>query len=337
MTFAHKIRNTGVALMCGIVALLTSCNDATSSSKGRKADDLQIVRTEQVLFNTDANDLQRQLTALKQEHPGIPLKIYPDNGEYMQLVSGFVSDPVVREIYDSVENMYSDVGWLEHDLTTALAKVHDVMPDMQYNEVYSCIMAEFDYDNRVVADGKALRIAFDIYTLKKFEKFGYFGLPMFIVDMCDPKYIVSDCMLCIAKQHIAIPSQQMTMLDYMICEGKALYLLDLVLPNTPDATKIRYNDMQMSWVKKNEQDIWGYFVNNKLLYETDFMKFHNFVDEAPKTNAFKDSAPRTTQYIGWQIVRRYMKKNHITVKELFEETDSQKILRDSGYKPDKKF
>ena len=137
--------------------------------------------------------------------------------------------------------------------------------------------------------------------------------------------------------HAALYSDSGTMLDYMICEGKALYFLDQVLPNTPDAIKIRYNDEQLAWAKKNEQDIWNYFVSNQLLYETDFMRFHNFVDEAPKTNTFKDSAPRTTQYIGWQIVRRYMKKNHLSMNELFEETDSQKILRDSGYKPDKKF
>ena len=66
----------------------------------------------------------------------------------------------------------------------------------------------------------------------------------------------------------------------------------------------------------------------------DRVQFQNFCDEAPKTNAFgDDSAPRTTDYIGWQIVRRYMKKSGATMQQLFDETDSQKILSESGWRP----
>ena len=62
--------------------------------------------------------------------------------------------------------------------------------------------------------------------------------------------------------------------------------------------------------------------------------FRNIIDDAPKTNAFGDgSAPRTTDYIGWQIVRAYMKKSGCTMQQLFEETDSQKLLTQSGWRP----
>ena len=63
-------------------------------------------------------------------------------------------------------------------------------------------------------------------------------------------------------------------------------------------------------------------------------QLRNFIDDAPKTNAFGEgSAPRTLHYIGWQIVKQYMKKSGRTVEELLGETDSQKILTQSGWRP----
>jgi hypothetical protein len=42
------------------------------------------------------------------------------------------------------------------------------------------------------------------------------------------------------------------------------------------------------------------------------------------------------RWIGWQIVRSYMKKNKETsLSELFSFSDSQQILSESGYKPKK--
>ncbi len=89
----------------------------------------------------------------------------------------------------------------------------------------------------------------------------------------------------------------------------------------------------MDWMRENEGRIWAYFIQNELLYEKDYNRYHNFVDEAPKTNAFKDSSPRTTQYIGWQIVRKYMENSKSTLKDLFANTNSQEILTVSKYKP----
>ena len=96
---------------------------------------------------------------------------------------------------------------------------------------------------------------------------------------------------------------------------------------------MRYSEEQMEWMRRNESNVWAYFIQNNLLYEKDFSRYHNFVDEAPKTNAFKDSAPRTPQYIGWQIVRKYMERTKCSMKELFANTDSQAILQASQYKP----
>ena len=75
-------------------------------------------------------------------------------------------------------------------------------------------------------------------------------------------------------------------------------------------------------------------MQHKLLFESDQTKYHNFIDDAPKTNAFGEaSAPRTAQYIGWQMVRQYARKTGCSLQELLNETNANTILNKSGYRP----
>ena len=48
----------------------------------------------------------------------------------------------------------------------------------------------------------------------------------------------------------------------------------------------------------------------------------------------KDSPGRIAYYIGWEIVNDYMENNpRLTLEALMQNTESQEILQQSGYKP----
>jgi uncharacterized protein YjaZ len=161
-----------------------------------------------------------------------------------------------------------------------------------------------------------------------------FGIPSYIMNLCRREYIASDVMSTAARAHIMLPDGDLTFLDHAIAEGKTLYFLDQVLPSTPDTIKIRYTKEQMDWMEENLENVWGWLIQNNVLFTTDLSQIHNLIDDAPKTNAFGEgSAPRTGDYIGWQIVKKYIKKTGCSISELFAETDSQKILEQSGWRP----
>lgn len=87
-------------------------------------------------------------------------------------------------------------------------------------------------------------------------------------------------------------------------------------------------------MEENLENVWGWLIQNNVLFTTDLSQIRNLIDDAPKTNAFGEgSAPRTGDYIGWQIVKKYIKKTGCSISELFAETDSQKILEQSGWRP----
>ena len=307
---------------------------------------MPILRFDQLLFETPTNQLDPALRTFCKDYPSPLLHIYPDDAYFMQQLQDFVHDSTMQEVYSITRQRYRDLGWLEKELGKALQKAHEIDKEIAIDHVAAYVSGVFDYDSRVAVDRESgsVLISLDQYALQGMERYSYFGLPMYIVQLSDSGYLASDIMAEVARQYIKMesynPSAQISenpkspsLLDYMVMEGKVLYFLDQVMPGKGDHLKMRYTKEQLEWCHRNEAMIWAYLIRGGLLYERDFSRFHNLIDEAPKTNVFKDSAPRTPQYIGWQIVRKYMASNHCTMQQLLENTDSQSILKASGYKP----
>jgi hypothetical protein len=65
------------------------------------------------------------------------------------------------------------------------------------------------------------------------------------------------------------------------------------------------------------------------------MSIKRFIDDAPYTAAFSEESPgRTGVWLGWQIVRSYMKQNKNTkLANLMNNANYQSILNQSGYQP----
>jgi hypothetical protein len=128
-----------------------------------------------------------------------------------------------------------------------------------------------------------------------------------------------------------------TLISKMVYNGKILYFMDSVLPAVPDILKIGYSTEQLRWCTENEAGIWAYFLENELLFESDYMEIQRYLAEAPFTPGLGEnssSAPKLGVWTGWQIVKQYMERNpDISLQQLMLEKDAQKILTGSKYKP----
>jgi uncharacterized protein YjaZ len=77
-------------------------------------------------------------------------------------------------------------------------------------------------------------------------------------------------------------------------------------------------------------------VEKRELYSTDWRVITKYTQPAPFTNGLsqEQSPGRIGVFIGWRIVSEYMQRNvQVTLHELMNETDAQKILQHSGYRP----
>jgi uncharacterized protein YjaZ len=102
-----------------------------------------------------------------------------------------------------------------------------------------------------------------------------------------------------------------------------------------DTLKIGYSSEQIEWCNRFEKDMWTYLIDEKLLFTTEHLDIKRYIDEAPFTTSFsKESPGRTGIWMGWQIVRDYMKNNpDVSLQELMSLKNYQEILNLSKYNP----
>jgi len=165
------------------------------------------------------------------------------------------------------------------------------------------------------------------------------SIPRYQSKRFQPGYIVPRVTEEFAKEELFKQGEEdQTLLAQMIYHGKILYFMDQVLPeNVSDSVKIGYSGRQLAWSTQFEGNIWSIFLEKDLLYQTDFRKIQVYITDGPFTAGLGDkseSAPKLGVWIGWQMVKKYMAENpEVTLQQLMAETDAQKILIKSKYKP----
>lgn len=123
------------------------------------------------------------------------------------------------------------------------------------------------------------------------------------------------------------------LLNHAIRAGIRYYALDVLMPDAPDSIKIGYTAAQTQFAEVYVDRIWNEML--PLLYKGEQLEYRHWLDEAPYTKGLaRESPPRLGAYIGWQIVRSYIRRHPETkLRDLLSVTDYDRILRESGFRP----
>ena len=318
---------------------LAGCQHGATGAKDNPAHQgspLTVLRFEQLMFGVTPSQLQDTLRKTATLYGGTLLNVRPNDPAYMAQLAGMAQDATCRELYDSVARHFADLKWLGQEMAHALRRTRALGDSTPAPKVVTFISGQLDYVHRAAANESSVLIALDQYVTPCFKKYGYFQLPSYLVALSTPAHMLPDAVAALARQHIAWPQGEPTLLDYMVAEGKVQYYLRRALPKCHDTLLLRYNASQWEWARAHASDAWAYWIQRDLLFEQDYNEIFNFIEDAPKTNAFGDSAPRMTDYVGWQIVEAYMEGHPCPLQQLLETSDARKILRESGWKPERK-
>ena len=208
--------------------------------------------------------------------------------------------------------------------------------DKTFNEPRVVVFTNYvHYREKLVVTDSVVLLAIDNYLGENHEFYGNF--PKYIAQNLKPSQLVVDLAKAYSEKQI-FQSQKKTFLDEMIFFGKQLYFKDKVIPFKSDADKIGYAQEQIEFANANENMVWTEFVENEMLYSTNSSFVSRFIADAPfsKFQLELDSQTpgRLGQYIGWQIVRAYMKNNDVSLQEMLQ-TEAIEIFNKSNYKPSK--
>lgn len=252
---------------------------------------------------------------------------YPDS-----LYISKMTDPLNREIYEEVQKKYPDFGSVQSEIEDVFRRIKFYFPGYDLPSKITTLISEVDYRNKVVFTDSLLVVSLDLY-LGKDHKF--YEFPDYFRQTFQRSQILPDVVGGFSETVIP-PIQDRTFLSQMIYFGKEMYLKDILIPNYSDADKIAYTNEQWQWCLDNEKEIWLYFVEGQILYDTDSKLLQRFIAPAPFSKFYleidNESPGRTGVFIGWQIVRSFMKNNNVSLHDMLK-TDAKTIFEQSKYKP----
>lgn len=314
----------------GFLIILVSlfCCDKKSETEAKieKVDaNFKVIRFDQKF----AKASEESLPDLKKEYPFLFPQQYPDSVWVQKM-----NDSIQQEIEKEVKTAFPEFSKETDDLHNLFQHVKFYFPDFQVPDVIT-VTSEVDYKNKTIYTGDYLFVSLDTY-LGEDHKF-YLGIQEFLKKNFKKDQIVPDAAAEIAKNYVP-KADSRTFLAHMLHYGKILYLKDKFIPFKSDAEKIGYSDKELDWVEANEDQIWRYFIENELIYDTDSQLYSRFLYPAPFSKFYlqldAESPSRVGQYIGWNIIRSYMEKNDVSIRTMLN-TSAEEIFNKANYKPRK--
>ncbi len=339
MNKRHKSGFCFSLLVIILLFLFGACSDRgrkpfyEADISGIYIDSIEVKRYEEVLFGTDPDNLAEEIERHRDRF-ALFLENMSDESSVQRLFD-FITDPPVIELYHDSRDIWGDMGHFKRDIHKALTYYHYHFAPNELPDFYTYISG-IDYLLPVKYFDNIVVIGLDAYLGSDYEAYDRLGIPKYMSRWMQPDRLAVDVMLAMADARLSeteLPYS--TLLDHMIFHGKRLFFVDCMLPRMPDSLKIAYTGANIEWINNFESYAWMYKLDNDLLYSADHRTINGFTGKAPFTSRFSnESAPRTGVWLGWQIVREYMRRHpDVGLQELLAERDSRKILSGARYRP----
>lgn len=338
-----KIINCALSLIIS-VTFFTSCehNRLDVDVSNVSVPEINIKRLEQDLFLIDTSAIEKETEKLRSKYGhfySIFISRIINNGDlrdssYSFRLKQFIFDRDMRETFDMVSKLYPGTDTLKEQITEVFKHYKYYFPEKKLPGVVTMISG---YNMPIACIDSTLALGLEMYMGSSNKFYQMAAFPRYKSLFMNKHNLIPDATREWMISEFPYNMDKSDFLSEIVYIGKIMYLTDALMPEINDTLKIKYTQNQMEYCLQNEFNIWSYFAAQKLLYTTDQAEIMKFTAEAPFTSALsKESAPRIGYWIGWQIVRQFMKTNpEITLDQLMNETDAQKVLTKAKYKPAK--
>ena len=243
----------------------------------------------------------------------------------------FVSDSTMRMAYEDISAEFRNFDAQQEELVDMFKHLKYHVPDAPVPERIITYNSAFNYG--VISTNNQIGVGLDMY-LGQFNRIvKELSFPIYMKEKMEPEYMPIDIAHSWLVTNVMGETKGETFLSQMIFYGKLRYMIDAMLPDTPDHLKIRYTEEEYDWSLASEDDVWLFIMDMDWVYSTDVKVQLRYFEEGPTTVGIEGSPSRLGQFMGWQMVRQYMKKNEdVTIQQLLQETNESKFLK--TYKPE---
>jgi hypothetical protein len=328
-----------ILLLAGFVA----CNSKTPDVSGI-AITITTERFEQKLFDTAAGSLSSYLLQLQQANPSFTAVflnniLNADPAWPADSTATYVNEFIkaYRPVFNTVQKQFGNFEGYEKEIVQALKYCKYYFPAYSLpKKIITYIGPADGYGDIIAPEGLLIGLH---HHLGKDDALYKTDLvqqiyPAYISNRFEPATITVNAIRNIVDDMYPDKSDDQPLVNQMIEKGKRLYLMHLLLPQTPQWQLIGYTEQQMNDCQKQEANIWDLFVKNGSLQIADKNIVKNYIGESPKTIELGEGAPGNIgAFAGWQIVKKYMQKNSDVTPQQLMQTTAENIFSAAKYKP----
>jgi len=336
-----KRTNSLMILICSMTLLLGSCSNANrfKIDTSRNRIEVKIHRFDKDLLSLDTTNMKPGITGLyTRYHDFLPvftndiLDTSPaDTVAVSHLFHQFLTEPSFKAVNKKALQTFTNVSDIEKQVSDAFTYIHYYFPGFRLPDIYFFVSG---FNRPVMMHPKFIGVGTDYYLGSNYTAYKDLTYQYMTYNM-RRECVATDLVSTTLFRMFALNGTETKLLDNMLFRGKIMYLLSVVMPQEKPENLMGYTQAQWKWCSENEKQVWGYLIDQKHLFSTDVQLIRKYMNDAPFTTPISQDSPgRLGTWMGWQIVESYMKNNpKITLPELMKETNYQKMLEDSGYRP----
>ena len=325
-----------------LVGLLCGCgNKYQYIPKDIEPVEVEIVRFDSALLAVRADSAMRDVVQLYADYEAfMPLYIegvlrlpMADTAYFSEQLAHFLADTTMgfAQTNALAKKKFANVDSLQEALNTGFSRLHYLYPEWEIPTVYLFVSG---FNSTVIYYEDMLGVGVDMYLGSDYPYYNQVVYDYQKTTM-QKEYVVRDVMSMYLAYNIAYNSKYNRLLEQMIFRGKQLFLLSQLLPDAPAWQVIGYTPEQWAWCEHYERAIWNRIMEKRDLFKTESSVLSSYMNEGPFTaEVTQDSPGRLGLWVGWRIVESYMRHNEeVSLYDLINEGDAQKILEQSFYKP----
>jgi len=255
---------------------------------------------------------------------------FPDDSTFINQLFRKFNHPAFDTLLIETKKVFGDGSELKQEFQNAFANLKYYYPNFKAPRIETVITG---LETDIFVSDSLIIVGLDYYLGRsaKYRPNAY----EYIVKRYEKNFVVPSALLLlgIETKYDRVNMEDRTMLAEMIGYGKAYYFAKHMLPCAPDSAFIGYSALEIEGANENQERIWKTFVEKEALFSTKQTDKQKYISERPHTLEVSPDCPgRIGLWVGWQIVNEFAKRNpDITLPQLMQISDAQKILRGSKY------
>ncbi|NLB01861.1 MAG: hypothetical protein GX841_00495 [Bacteroidales bacterium] len=246
----------------------------------------------------------------------------------------FRLDSTMQKVYADCQALFPNLEIYQKQLSEAFHRLRHFVPDMPLPAVSTHISG---FSQSVVSAPSILSVSLDKYLGSDY--------PMYQSLFYDyqrqrmrAEQLVPDCLNGWLRSEFTNASimEDSRLLDFIVYEGKMLFVLKLLFPEAEIEYLTGWTKKQADWCAANEKRMWERILEYEHLYSRDHLVLSKYIGDGPATVYFtRESPSRAVLWTGLKMVEAYMQQHKdLSVISLLMETNADNILNESLYRPE---